>query len=201
MSDSSENKPRIPPLGEDEPEGDIAEILNALPPGADGPIGEYNIFRTLARHPDLFRSWLPFGGYLLVGGTIPPTERELVILRTAVRCRSSYEWGQHVRISERMGIDRETIDRILQGPDGSGWSDHESALIRAVDELHDGSRLSDATWDALSEAYDQNQLIELTMLIGQYHMVAFALNSLRVQLDEGLEALPDDSGTGYVKTK
>jgi hypothetical protein len=32
-------------------------------------------------------------------------------------------------------------------------------------------------------------------------MVAFALNSLRVQLDEGLEPLPDDSGTGYVKTK
>jgi hypothetical protein len=28
------------------------------------------------------------------------------------------------------------------------------------------------------------------MLIGQYHMVAFALNSLGVELDEGLEPLP-----------
>jgi hypothetical protein len=28
------------------------------------------------------------------------------------------------------------------------------------------------------------------MLIGQYHMVAFALNSLGVELDDGLEALP-----------
>jgi 4-carboxymuconolactone decarboxylase len=190
MSDSPKDKPRIPPLGEDEPQGEIAEILNTLPPGADGPIGEYNIFRTLARHGDLFRSWLRFGGYLLVGGTIPPIERELMILRTAVRCRSSYEWGQHVRISERMGIDREAIDRTLEGPDASGWTDHESVLIRAVDELHDGSRLSDATWDALAEAYDENQLIELTMLIGQYHMVAFALNSLGVQLDDGLESLP-----------
>jgi 4-carboxymuconolactone decarboxylase len=113
-----------------------------------------------------------------------------MILRTAVRCRSSYEWGQHVRISERMGIDRETIDRVMDGPGASGWTDHESALIRSVDELHDDSRISDATWQTLSEEYDQAQLIELTMLIGQYHMVAFALNSLGVQLDDGLEPLP-----------
>jgi 4-carboxymuconolactone decarboxylase len=186
-----EQPPRIPPLPESEWQEDIAQILNALPPGADAPIGEYNIFRTLARHPDLFRSWMPFGGYLLVGGTIPATERELVILRTAVRCRSSYEWGQHVRISERMGIDRETIDRVIEGPDASGWTDHESALIRSVDELHDDARISDPTWATLSREYDQAQLIELTMLIGQYHMVAFALNSLGVELDDGLEALPD----------
>jgi 4-carboxymuconolactone decarboxylase len=189
MSGAPQGPPRIPPLAEDEAEGDIAEILNALPPGAAGPIGEYNIFRTLARHPDLFRTWLPFGGYLLVGGTIPATERELMILRTAVRCRSSYEWGQHVRISERMGIDRETIDRVMEGPGASGWTEHESALIRAVDELHDDSRISDATWQALSQGYDQAQLIELTMLIGQYHMVAFALNSIGVELDDGLEPL------------
>jgi 4-carboxymuconolactone decarboxylase len=190
MSETSERKPRIPPLADGEAREDIAKILDSLPQGADGPVGEYNIFRTLARHPDLFRNWMPFGGYLLVGGTVPATERELMILRTAVRCESSYEWGQHARISERMGIDRETIDRIIEGPDAGGWTAHESALLRAVDELHDESRISDATWDALGERYDQNQLIELTMLIGQYHMVAFALNSLEVQLDEGLEGLP-----------
>lgn len=184
-------RPRIPPLAENEGDPAVVEMLNALPAGADGSVGEYNIFRTLARHPDLFRNWLPFGGYLLVGGTIAPTERELMILRTAVRCGSSYEWGQHARISERMGIDRETIDRVIQGPEASGWTDHESALLRAVDELHDGARISDATWDALAARYDEAQLIELTMLIGQYHMVAFALNSLGVQLDEGLEPLPD----------
>ncbi len=183
--------PRIEPLPESEWEGDIAEVLNALPPGADAQIGEYNIFRTLARHPDLFRTWLQFGGYLLVGGVLPGRDRELMILRTAVRCRSSYEWGQHVRVSLRMGIDRESIDRVVDGPTAEGWTDHESTVIRAVDELHDEARISGSTWEALGREYDETQLIELTMLIGQYHMVAFALNSLRVELDEGLESLPD----------
>jgi hypothetical protein len=36
-------------------------------------------------------------------------------------------------------------------------------------------------------------MIELTMLIGQYHMVAFALNSLGVELDEALEPQPADA--------
>jgi 4-carboxymuconolactone decarboxylase len=193
MSGAPEQPPRIPPLGENEGDPEIRDMLNALPQGADGAVGEYNIFRTLARHPDLFRSWLPFGGYLLVGGKLPARDRELMILRTAVRCRSSYEWGQHVRISERMGIEREAIDRVLEGAGAEGWSELESALMRAVDELHDDSRISDSTWAALSREYDETQLIELTMLIGQYHMVAFGLNSLGVQLDDGLESLPDES--------
>lgn len=194
MSGTQEQPPRIPPLAENEGDPEVVEMLNALPAGADGPVGEYNIFRTLARHPDLFRSWLGFGGYLLVGGTLPPRDRELMILRTAVLCRSSYEWGQHVRISLRMGIEREAIDRVLEGAEADGWSELESTLMRAVDELHDDDRISDSTWEALAKEYDETQLIELTLLIGQYHMVAFALNSLGVELDEGLEPLPDAPG-------
>ena len=191
MSGTPEQPPRIPPLSENEGDPEVVDMLNALPAGADGPVGEYNIFRTLARHPDLFRSWLRFGGYLLVGGTLPARDRELMILRTAVRCRSSYEWGQHVRISLRMGIDRKAIERVLEGPEAAGWSQHEATLMRAVDELHDDARISDSTWEALANGYDEPQLIELAMLIGQYHMVAFALNSLGVELDEGLELLPE----------
>jgi hypothetical protein len=32
--------------------------------------------------------------------------------------------------------------------------------------------------------------MEATMLIGQYHLVAFALNAFGVELDDGLESLP-----------
>jgi alkylhydroperoxidase family enzyme len=96
-----------------------------------------------------------------------------------------------VRIASRLGIERDAIDRVLGGPDAPGWSEHQAALLRAVDELHDDARLSDMTWEALSARYGDAQMIELVMLIGQYHMVAFALNSLGVELDEGLEPLPD----------
>jgi len=95
-----------------------------------------------------------------------------------------------VRISLAGGIDRETIDRVAEGPEASGWSGTESALLRAADELHGASKIADDTWAALAESYDERQLIEIPMLVGQYHTVAFALNSLGVEQDEGLEGLP-----------
>jgi alkylhydroperoxidase family enzyme len=95
-----------------------------------------------------------------------------------------------VRISLDGGIEREAIDRVLEGPDADGWTPHEAALLRAADELHDDSKISDATWQTLAETYDTEQLMEATMVVGHYHMVAFALNSFGVELDEGLEPLP-----------
>jgi 4-carboxymuconolactone decarboxylase len=185
-----ESDPRIPPLPPDRWDGDLKRILEATPAGIDRRLGDNNIFPTFAQHPDFFRAWLPFGGYLLTAGKLSGRDRELLILRTAVNCESSYEWGQHVRISLDGGIEREAIDRVLEGPDADGWSPHEAALLWAADELHEQSRISDATWEALAETYDAEQLIEATIVVGHYHMVAFALNSLGVELDEGLEPLP-----------
>ena len=181
---------RIDPLRQDEWGEEVAPILSATPPGAEQPLGGMNIFATLARHPELFKAWMPFGGYLLTAGTLSGRDRELLILRTAVNCASPYEWGQHVRISLAGGIDRETIDRVPAGADAPGWSASESALLRAADELHAQAKVSDETWATLAQSYDERQLIEIVMLVGQYHMVAFTLNSLGVEQDEGLEGLP-----------
>jgi alkylhydroperoxidase family enzyme len=62
--------------------------------------------------------------------------------------------------------------------------------VRAADELHADAVLSDATWAALAEGYDTQQLIEVPMVAGQYHLVAFTLNSLGVQREDGVEGLP-----------
>jgi 4-carboxymuconolactone decarboxylase len=183
---------RLDPLPRDKWPDDLRPILEVVPEGFDASLGENNIFSTLARNPELFKAWLPFGGYLLGGGRLPAEDRELLILRTAVRTRSSYEWGQHVRISLGIGMSRQTIDRVAEGPDADGWSAHEAALLRAADELCGDSVLSEETWAALGETYDEKELIEAIMLVGHYNMVAFALNSLGVELDEGLEALPED---------
>jgi 4-carboxymuconolactone decarboxylase len=66
----------------------------------------------------------------------------------------------------------------------------DATLLRAADELHTDARISDPTWKELAGRYDEAQLVELCMLVGQYHTVAFALNSLGVQLEEERGTLP-----------
>jgi 4-carboxymuconolactone decarboxylase len=184
------SEPRVPPLPPEQWTGDLKRILEAVPGGVENRLGDNNIFPTFAQHPDLFLAWLRFGGYLLTSGKLSGHDRELLILRTAVNCESSYEWGQHVRISLAGGMKRETIDRVSAGPDAEGWSPHEAALLRAADQLHEDSRISDATWATLAETLGTEQLIEATMVVGHYTMLAGALNSFGVELDEGLEPLP-----------
>ena len=168
------------------------EEVRELLAGAGVPGGfASNIFGTLVRHRGLFRRWLPFGGKLL-SGRIPARERELVILRTAWLCRSNYEWGQHVLIARSAGISNDEIQRVQERPDTDGWDSFERVLLRATDELHADACIADDTWAALSARYNEQQLIELPMLVGHYHLVAFALNSLGVQLEPGLEGLPVD---------
>jgi 4-carboxymuconolactone decarboxylase len=178
--------PRIAPLAADERDDQARELLGqAGGPGA----GAANIFSTLVRHPGLFRKWLPFGGKLLAG-RLPARDRELLILRTGWRCRSDYEWAQHVRIARTAGVTDEEIRRLRvgHGPDAAGWSPFDSTLVRAADELHDDACLSEATWTELAERYDERQLIEVPMVVGHYHMVAFALNSLGVQVEDDVAA-------------
>lgn len=173
--------PRIPPLAPADQDAQARELLG----GVDGDAVASNIFATLVRHPGLFRRWLPFGGKLLAG-RLSPRHRELAILRTGWLCRSEYEWGQHVLLARRAGITDEEIARVRRGPDAEGWTEVEAALLRAADELHADACVGDATWSTLTAHLDERQLIEVPMLVGHYHMVAFTLNTLGVPLEDGL---------------
>src|ERR1700692_4429202 len=101
---------------------------------------------------------------------------------TGWNCASPYEWGQHVRLSEALDMDREEILRVAEGPEADGWSPADAVLLRAADELHEQSKISEGTGARLAESYDERALIEIAMLVGHYHLVAFALNSLEVEL-------------------
>jgi alkylhydroperoxidase family enzyme len=185
---------RIPPLPPDQRDDRTEELLAGLRvPGAEGR--DMNIFATLAHHPRLLRRWSAFGGTLLYRGELPDRHRELLILRTAWNCRAAYEWGQHVRIGLEAGLTRDEVTALAaDGAAGDpAWDDGDAALIRAADELHEDAWIHDDTWAALAERWDEAQLVELCMVVGQYHLVAFTLNSLGVQREDGVEPLPERS--------
>lgn len=181
-------EPRIAPLAREGQDDKTADVLASIRRNEEGP--DLRIFATLARHPKLLKRWSAFGGTLLYGGRLPARDREVLILRTGWRCTAEYEWGQHVEIGRAAGLTDEDIRRLAGPLDADGWPDLDRLLALAADELHDTSRLSDDTWAQLAERYDDQQLIEVCMVVGQYHLVAFTLNSLGVVPEDGLEPLP-----------
>ena len=182
--------PRISPLPQSEQDLKAREVLETLP----SDIRSYNIFATLARHPKLFKRWLVFGNHIMGTSSLPPRDREIIILRMGWLCRAEYEWGHHVAIGKKeAGLCADDIQRIAAGPEASGLDPLDAVLVRAVDELHSDCRIGDSTWKALSARYNTQQMLDLLFTAGQYSLVCMALNSMGVQLEEGFEGFPHET--------
>jgi alkylhydroperoxidase family enzyme len=126
----------------------------------------------------------------MLGKTGRERDRELLILRTGWNSQSEYEWSEHVGPvggARKMGL---PIERITMGPDAPGWDPFEASLLRFADEMYRDSVVSDRTWSALSQRYDQRLMIDATITAANYRMVSLALNILGVQINPGEESLP-----------
>lgn len=181
--DRSMSVPRVPPVTD--PSAEVLELYDRG--GMRAPDGStLNIFATLAHHPALLKRWMVFAAHVMSKNTLTPRDRELLILRVGVRCASPYEFAQHHVIAQRCDITVDEIDHVQDGPDHPSWSPYDAALLRAADELHDQSRISDATWTALAERLGTEQLLDVVFTVGNYHLVSFALNTFGVEIDEGI---------------
>jgi alkylhydroperoxidase family enzyme len=178
--------PRLPPLADSQLDPEAKELLERT--RQEGRV--LNIFRTLAHHPKLLKRWTVFGNHILYKTTLPARDREILILRTAWLRGAEYEWGQHVRIGKRSGLGEQEIELIAAGPTAAGLAACDRLLIKAADELVTDSCLADDTWNELAARYSPQQILDLCFTVGQYTMLAMALNSVGVRLDEGVSGFP-----------
>jgi alkylhydroperoxidase family enzyme len=182
------SKPRIPPLEDGEMNDEQREALEPMAQG--GRV--INIFRTLARAPKALTRFQQWGAYVLSRrNSLPAREREIVILRVGFLCKSGYEFTQHTAIGLREGLSREEIAAIKTGADAGNWTPAEQALIRAADDLVSNFFVSDATWAALGQHFDEKQCMDVVFTTGQYTQVSMFLNSFGVQLEPGAVLDPD----------
>ena len=182
------SEPRIHPQKEFEWDEDARTLIEGFKKISKGPVT--NIMATLANYSKLYKRWRVFGNHILFKSSLPPRDREILILRIGWLCQAEYEWGQHVIIGKRAGLNDEEIIQIIEGPNADGWDAFDATLVRAVDELYIDSFISDATWQKIAVKYNKHQLIDLVFTVGQYNLVSMALNTLGVQLEDGIDGFP-----------
>ena len=173
--------PRIPPLERPYPP-ETAEWLNKwMPPGAARE--PLVLFRTLATHPEFTDRMRPLGaGILGRSSRVDPRERELVVAHTCARCGCEYEWGVHVAsLGAAAGLTPAAVRATVEADAGDPiWSNRERLLVRLVDALHDTQRIPDGLWRELTLAWSAEQLIELIVTVGWYHLISFVANGLNL---------------------
>ena len=181
--------PRVRPQTPEELDPEIREML--LRPGGFEHGQILNVFATLARHPKLLKRWAPLANHLLFKSSLPPRERELVIMRAGWMAGSPYEWGQHVAIArDECGFTDADFRALAVGSEDPHWPPGEMALLCLAEQLYTQQFIEDDVWGALTAHYDMTQIVDAIFTACNYTTLAMALNVLGVQLDEGWD-MPD----------
>lgn len=152
-----------------------------------------NLLGLQAHHPPLTGAYNQLIGHLLYASTITARQRELLVLRVAALRDAHYLWEQHAESAGDAGIAGTEVERVESGPEAEGWSPVEAALLRAADELVQNARIADATWVILAGELDTQQLMDVVFTVGAYDLLAMALRTFEIELDDDLRnrALPE----------
>lgn len=152
----------------------VREALENTPP--------LNVFKMTAHAGTAFRPFLRYAGTLLSRLELDPVLREVAILRVAVLAGCDYERVQHEPIAAGVGATPEQVARAVRP--GATAAGTEGLVYDLVEGTFVDHRASAATTDALVEAIGAQGLIELLLVVGQYHGLAVLMNTVEIDLDE-----------------
>jgi alkylhydroperoxidase family enzyme len=186
--------PRLAPLA---PENFTAEQKAAAIAGGS-PDGSNANFRTALHSPELAKQWWLwlrfnydyFAERAKTGDGLPQLDKELVTMRTNYLCNDDWVWGVHAPMARKWGRSDADIARIAKGPDAPGWSEKDRALVRAADELHYQSFITDETWNTLAKYFNTRQLLDVIFVAGTYATNAYFANSVGLPMPQGIVGLP-----------
>ena len=163
-----------------------------MPPGAEAP--PLALFRTIVKHESLSERMRGLGAtFLGRSSLLSARTRELLILRTCARCGAEYEWGVHVAaFAVAVGLTDDVVsETVRRAPSTTGKLDARDELaIELADQLHDASSLNDPTWAKLRAHFSETKVLEMIALVGFYHLIAFIVNSVRIELEPWAARLP-----------
>ena len=152
--------------------------------GGKSQLSGLNINRMMAHAENSVRHFMRLGNSLLTQAKLDARLREIVILRIAKLCDSRYEWYQHEIMARQVGVSEQQIEALrLDRPDPSVFNDQERAILRYTEEVTANVKASPEVFEELSQILSQQELVELTLTIGFYNMVAQFLENTGVEIE------------------
>ena len=170
---------RLPVL----PLEDMPEKTRNMITGGKSQLSGLNINKMMAHAENSVRHFMRMGNSLLTQAKLDARLRELAILRIATLCRSRYEWHQHEILAREIGIPGEQIEAVKKNIDSPVFTGLERVVLRYTDEVTLNVKSREKTFEELAGALSHRELVELTLTVGFYNMVARFLENTGVEIE------------------
>jgi 4-carboxymuconolactone decarboxylase len=161
------------PLGE--------QIMKISSVGIGGP------YNPLMRSPVLGQRLFDLFHYLRWETSVPTKLNEFAILIIGRQWRSQVEWYAHAPLAAKAGLAPDIIAELKAGKRPSSMAEDEAVVYDFVTELTTTQEVSDDTYARAKKVFNDQQIVDLTGVAGNYVMVAMMLAMAEETVPPGKE--------------
>ena len=161
------------PLGE--------QVMKVSSVGLGGP------YNPLMRSPVLGQRLFDLFYYLRWQTSVPTKLNEFAILIIGRQWRSQVEWFAHAPLAAKAGLSADIIAELKEGKRPSKMAEDEALTYDFVTELSTTQKVSDETFARAKKILNDQQIVDLTAVSGNYVMVAMILAMAEETVPPGKE--------------
>ena len=182
---ATSKEPRFPQLTMDQlsdlqkPLGE--QIMKVSSVGIGGP------YNPIIRSPVLGQRLYDLFYYLRWQTSVPTRLNEFAILIIGRQWRSQVEWFAHAPLAAKAGLSADVIAELKAGNRPSKMADDEAVVYDFVTELTTTKKVSDETYARARKVFNDQQIVDLTAVAGNYVMVAMILAMAEETVPPGKE--------------
>ncbi|WP_407154995.1 carboxymuconolactone decarboxylase family protein [Bradyrhizobium sp. STM 3557] len=182
---ATSKEPRFPQLTMDQltdaqkPLGE--QIMKVSSVGLGGP------YNPMIRSPVLGQRLYDLFYYLRWQTSVPTRLNEFAILIIGRQWRSQVEWFAHAPLAAKAGLSAGVIAELKQGKRPTSMAEDEAVVYDFVTELTTTKKVSDETYARAKKIFNDQQIVDLTAVAGNYVMVAMMLAMAEETVPPGKE--------------
>jgi 4-carboxymuconolactone decarboxylase len=182
---ATSKEPRFPQLTMDQlndaqkPLGE--QIVKVSSVGLAGP------YNPMIRSPVLGQRLFDLFHYLRWETSVPTKLNEFAILIIGRQWRSQVEWYAHAPLAAKAGLSPDIIAELKADRRPSNMAEDEALVYDLVTELTTTKKLSDETFARARKLFNDQQIVDLTAVAGNYVMVAMMLAMAEESTPPGIE--------------
>ena len=142
--------------------------------------GILNLHRMMAHAPPLMKASGGIAAAFRQAAELGRDVAEIVVLRTAQLANCDYVFRRHVSLARTAGVTEQQIGEIGRWRESSAFSPAQKAALGFAEKVARSIPVDDETFALLQRNFSAREIVELTMLVGQYVATAMFIKTLAV---------------------
>lgn len=171
---------RVPLLGEER--SDLAPFIARVKTERGKLI---NLYRVLMNSPAIAAGWLDFNTVVRYKTTLDAALREMIILRVSLLNGAEYQARIHgASHALKAGLSAEQIAALDHWQDSDLFSPAQRAALAWTDAMTRDIEVPDALHAGLKRHFNDQAVVEITVLAGAYNMHTRVARALRIEPEQ-----------------